>query len=231
MQAQTVEKIDYSKYMRVSEILASLRNFSMIPENTLRDKGLIGTETHQNIYEFENGLFPDFSLYPLRDRDGLIKTDTNGNPLQAHRGRGYFQSYQTWAVKNKPTYIFHPDPADKDAGRLVDDDMMITGQSDALIILPEKDFQKPLLIDFKCSLKADLEIWAMQAHFYAYLMAKNNVDYHPTEFMWLQLHKDGKDPKEHWITFDERILAKCLQQALLFYEEKFQSKIVDFFEP
>lgn len=216
--------IDFNNYVRVSEVLNRLRDRSGINPVVLEEKGRIGTEVHQNIYELETEGMPFFDLFPMRDRAGLIKATVEGKEHWERRGVGYYNSYVAWKKDQECSYFLHPNPISKVEGRFYDDVLMITGQIDALINMPSKEL--PVLTDFKCSYSADLEIWEMQAHFYYYLLEINGIKVHP-EFCWLQLKKDGKSPKEHWMKFDEKTLQTCLREAELYWEEKKHAKAID----
>lgn len=189
------------EHIRVSEILAQFRDFSKINPTVLREKCDIGTEVHSNIHEYKTGGFLMFDTYPVR------------NPMTAEirrweeRGKPYFNSYIAWDNFYKPKYKLMEK-------RFYDDELMITGQIDALT-----DEEMPVLIDFKCSYKTDLEMWSMQAHYYKYLLDRNGIkcaDY----FLWLRLKNDGKVPEVVEIKFDEEIMSRCVAEAILFYEKK-----------
>ncbi len=112
----------------------------------------------------------------------------------------------------KPTYQLMEE-------RYYDDNLMITGQIDALRVMDGL----PMLIDFKCSYSVDEEIWGMQAHYYKHLLEINGIEIADT-FIFMQLKKDGKKPKLVEIKYDENVMSYCIQQAVLFWERKKDAK-------
>lgn len=188
-------------HIRVSEILAQFRDFSKIHPKVLSEKCDIGIEVHRNIHQYKTGGFVMFDSYPVR------------NPMTAEilrwedRGEGYFNSYLMWDEKNKPSYQIMEE-------RFYDDNLMLTGQIDGLM-----SADQPVLVDFKCSYKSDLEMWSMQAHYYSHLLKHNGVPV-SDKFIWLRLKKDGKMPEVLEIEFDENMMSRCIDEAILFYEKK-----------
>jgi hypothetical protein len=193
------------QHIRVSEILSQFRDFSTINPGLLNTKCEIGTEVHHNIHMHQKGLLPFFDIYPEYDRESNIKA-------WSERGEGYFNSFLQYEAKVKPIYT-HMET------RFYDDNLMITGQIDALLMT----YDLPVISDFKCSYSVDEEIWSMQAHYYKHLMAVNGIktaDY----FYWIQLKKDGKKPKVLEIEYDENMMSRCIQEAVLFWERKNDAK-------
>ena len=91
------------KYVRVSEILSILSNFSHIDEEVLKNKCRIGTEVHK-----------------------AIEMDLKGQfPLLGRQCDGYFKSYEDWKDVVRPTVI----ELEK---RFWDDDELFTGQVDMI---------------------------------------------------------------------------------------------------
>jgi hypothetical protein len=196
------------QHIRVSEILARLRDFSGIDPTILREKAEVGTEVHTNIHRFKTGRFEMFNEFPIRNPQSL-------DILRwAERGRGYFDSYMEWEKENKPRFTVMEE-------RYYDDELMITGQVDALM----RTDSLPVLVDFKCSHRPDLEIWAMQAHFYKYLLEKNGIKI-ADHFLFMQLKKDGENPTVFRIDFDEKVLSRCIGEAIKLWEEKNSAKDV-----
>lgn len=198
-------------YVRVSEILSRLRSYAHINPVILREKAELGTEVHHNIAEDKNGGFPMFDKWPIRHAiSGNIMLDDEGNERWEKKGIGYFKSFCEWDKAYTPKFGIMEQ-------RFNDDALMITGQLDALVNMPGEE--TPTLIDFKCSYKPDLEIWSMQAHFYWYLLKQNNIDVQD-KFIWIQLKKDGKKPSAFTFNFDERVMARCVEEANKYWEEK-----------
>ena len=204
-----------SGYTRVSQILSQGKDFSHINEDVFNEKCEVGTEVHENIHRSLTGGFEDFKLYPLRNRNGGILLDDNGRERWDHRGIGYFKSFMKWETDNLPEFVMMEK-------RFYDDGLMITGQLDGLI----KDDEKYVLIDYKTSYSVDLETWNLQAHAYWYLLSQNghkNID----KMQWIQLKKDGKNPRVCEFEYDEKILHKFLMMCQIYFEEKENGRIVD----
>jgi len=196
------------EHVRVSEILAQFRDFSKINPKVLVEKCLIGTEVHSNIHEYKTFGFPMFDLFPVRD------ISTFEILSWQKRGEGYFKSYLEWDKQTNAKF-------EKMEQRLYDDNLMITGQFDALMTTDSL----PMLVDFKCSYKADVEMWSMQAHYYKHLLEHNGIKI-ADEFLWMKLDKNGKKPQLVKISFDENIMSRCIDEAILFWEKKNQSRCV-----
>lgn len=191
-------------YTRISDILATLKDRTHINQMVLMDKAEIGTEVHSNIHMEEIGCPTTFSIFPVRNPiTGYILREEQ-------RGKGYFESYLKWREDNKLPYKLMEE-------RFYDDELMITGQVDAIC--------DNALIDFKCSYTPDLEIWPMQAHFYWYLLKQNGIQV--DRFLFIQLKKDGKNPAIHEFAFDENILSRCIEEAISYNEAKNLALCVD----
>lgn len=197
-----------STHVRVSEILAQFKDFSSIDPRVLNAKANIGTEVHHNIHMHTKGGLPVFDSFPTFDYHTSEITGWDD------RGEGYFRSYLKYEADLQPEYLCMEK-------RFYCDDLMITGQIDG-IKMP-KTGELPVIMDFKCSYSVDLEMWSMQAHYYKYLAEKNDMktaDY----FIFLQLKKDGTGPKIVKIKFDEEVMQRCIDEAILFWERKNDAK-------
>jgi hypothetical protein len=93
-----------SQYVRVSEVLSCLQNFSHIPEKILHAKQLLGSNVHAAINDSILGEFPIVDIREL----------------------GYFQSFEKWRDIANPVFVASEE-------RYYDDLKMLTGQIDALI--------------------------------------------------------------------------------------------------
>ena len=205
-------------HARVSEILGMFRDYSSINQDVLQEKCAIGDETHQNIYLDSQDIPPSFDYFPVRDFKKKPEL-----PIKSweRRGKPYFESYLLWKETNKPEYLIQEK-------RMFCDDLMITGQFDAVI----KGTDKPVLIDYKCSATADEEIWGMQAHFYYYLLQQNGIEIDDT-FFWLKLNvkKEGdltiaKKPTVIEIKYSDEVMQKCIDAAVLYWELKSDARCV-----
>lgn len=196
-------------YTRISDILSRLKDRSEINQMVLKDKADIGTEVHSNIHMDWIGVPASFAMFAVR------------RPFDGHmireelRGEGYFNSYLTWKDGRDLPYKIMEE-------RFYDDELMITGQVDALI-QTESGLQ---LIDFKCSYAPELEIWPMQAHFYYYLLMRNGIDVVPN-FVFMQLKKDGSKPRLFEFQLDKNILSRCIEEAIRYQEEKSFALMLD----
>lgn len=209
------------KYIRVSEILARLQHFSNIDQAVLENKQEIGTRTHS-----------------------MITSDAHGQEIEVadtcDRSRAYFNSYLKFKESFKPCYIMLE-------SRMFDDELMITGECDAVCKTPEG----LVLLDWKTSSKPNLKIWEMQAHFYWYLLNVNKIPI-GNRMIWVNLrHKkevlrneDGdailddlfqaelyhyvaQDPKVYEFKFNTEIMKECMLQAELTWNEKRDNFDVD----
>lgn len=194
-------------YVRVSTILARFKDYSHIDQEVLQNKALIGTNVHQAIVDNYDGEFK------------LFKTQ---------RAQAYYESYEMWQKENTKTI--------KQVPRLYCGELMLTGECDGL-------YGDNHIIDWKCSSQADAEIWNMQAHFYWYLLKQNG--YTPSNTMtWVNLRQKKtirRDPKtklgeaiyyplepiEYKFTFDEKVLSKCLDEVIKYWEEKYCALAID----
>ena len=200
-------------YLRVSEILGRLQTFAHIDENVLKAKTDIGTNVHRAIVEDTIGDFP------------MLKTE---------RAAAYFGSYEMWKAKEKPVFKMQ-------VPRLYDDELMITGEIDGLIETTRHNL--PVLIDWKCSATASEEIWEMQAHFYLYLLQRNNIDVCKDKMIWVNLREkktyidggsEGKSvkyspvaPKIYEFSYNENTMSRCVEEAIKAWEEKKMGIIFD----
>lgn len=213
-----------SNHIRVSEILAQFRDFSRIHHTVLNTKADIGTETHHNINLYCNGGMPIFESFPNYSRAlPTITQDERGNDIITweqepeilsweDRGEGYFRSYQQYHNQRSPRYNLMEQ-------RFYDDNLMITGQIDALLVTDSL----PMLIDYKCSYNVDEEIWGMQAHYYKHLLEVNGIEIADT-CIFMQLKKDAKKPKLVEIKFNDEMMSRCINEAILFWERKQDGK-------
>lgn len=181
------------KYLRVTDIIKRLMP-TMPPEVEImaKAKGEIGTCVHK-----------------------LIEDHLAGRPVfysQDSREEAFFQSWLAWYTKDKPEIIMQEQ-------RMYCDDLMITGQIDAVMSFKGM----PVLVDYKTSsaegkLADGNSSWAMQAHFYYYLLQRNGVQV-SDKMIFLQL----RDCKEIFLVADaiqERITATELRKMLSEFSEE-----------
>lgn len=115
--------------------------------------------------------------------------------------RGYFESFDKWRARLEVKFI----ASEK---RYFCKEKMITGQIDALILPPGSNI--PVLVDFKTSSQESSIVWPMQAHLYGYLIQKNDRSIAP-RYLFVKLDKHGGLPLVYQYTFDENVLAKCME--------------------
>jgi len=176
------------KYARVSDILKPLYDFSQIPSFVLEKKTNIGTAVH-----------------------AAIAADINEEfPIVSREEMGYFESYLKWKDGFKPRVV-------QSEKRYFCDKTMITGQIDALVLMPFHEI--PTLIDFKTSAKESKEMWTLQAHFYAYLLSQNDVSHYP-RYQFIKLNKEGKLPDVFLYTSSKETHEKCLSLIEKFWENE-----------
>lgn len=175
------------QYARVSEILRPFNNFGHIDQEVLENKARIGVSAHEAICHDISEEFPCPSKPAL----------------------GYFNSYLEWKKHLNPIFL-------KSEERFFDDEMMISGQIDALIKFSPKD-TVPTLVDFKTSVQESKIVWPMQAHLYAYLLHKNNIPIQP-RFLFVKLNKYGDLAEGFSYLFDPNIHARCMNAIEDFWE-------------
>jgi len=129
-----------------------------------------------------------------------IADDYAGRPLNlSPEAMGYFESYRVWCRYFQPLIL-------QSERRYYCDKLMITGQIDAIISDTRRGTL--LLCDYKTSARADHDAWALQAHFYAYLLSVNH--YHVSDlFMFLKLDRDGHLPEICQYVRDDSVWAQC----------------------
>jgi len=176
-----------SKYVRVSDILSQLQDFSGIDPMVLSKKAELGTEVHEAIQNYVYGGFP----YLSSDKANL-----------------YYQSYIKWHEGHRPHYEWMEK-------RFFDDALMITGQIDGYCCFDGNN--KPMIIDYKTSYTANLNIWSLQAHFYWYLLKQSGID--PIgQMSWIHLHRTGKIARTHTFEFSEEKLQQCIELTHKYWE-------------
>lgn len=126
------------------------------------------------------------------------------------REKPYFVSYLRWYNHMKPT-VKEPEM------RLYCDDLGITGQIDCLVTI--RGEKLPILLDYKC-VSAKMKSWKYQAHFYQYLLKKNNYKV-GNRMIFLALNPKGKDPIARCYDFDPKTESACINMAREYYLRKF----------
>lgn len=167
------------QYARVTEVLSPFSDFSHIDPEVLANKCAIGTAVHQAIADDIEGEFPS----------------------PGPKGLGYYQSYEAWRKHLSVNFV-------ASEARYYDEDLMISGQIDALAMMGWVQ-DLPVLVDFKTSAQESKEVWPMQAHLYAHLLAKNGVKVRP-RYVFVKLDKEGAFPMVYSYNFDPNVHARCL---------------------
>lgn len=125
------------------------------------------------------------------------------------REKPYIASYLKWYHHMKPI-VKHPEM------RLYCDDLCITGQIDCLVTI--RGEKLPILLDYKC-VSAKMKSWKYQAHFYQYLLRKNNYST-GNRMIFLALNAKGKDPIARCYDFDPNTEAYCINMAKEYHLRK-----------
>lgn len=170
--------------IRVSQVLRFLSNYDHIDPEVLANKCQIGTNVHTGIESQDSEEFP----YTIGKAE-----------------KGYYDSWMIWKNLVKPVFIMSE-------RRFYCEELMITGQLDGLVMLPNHPI--PVLIDFKTSASANDLSWEMQAHLYHYLLMKNRYTIISNRFLWLQLNKLGKEPKVHIYEWNMKMMNDCFKAVL-----------------
>lgn len=171
------------KYIRVTEILSPLSDFSMVPEQVLENKTRIGTEVHNAIELYLSG-FP----YLLSDD-----------------AKSYFESFLHWHEDSNVRVV-----TNFLEERYYDDELMITGKIDALVRFPDDELLT--MCDWKTTASCTVDIkrsWELQGTFYHYLLKKNEVQNINDRFLFIQLSKEGKKPRIREFEFTESNMKAC----------------------
>lgn len=197
--------IDLKGCVRISDILKWIKPYENVDLEVLKAKGKIGTDVHKAI---------------LADCSGdFYCTCTD-------RAQAYFDSYK----------LQYPEvPNIQQVPRLYCFDYMITGECDGLL--------DGSLIDWKCSANAFPDLWNMQAHFYWYLLTQNGYQI-SDNMTWVNLRHNKRKIKDHTtgvisgleytpiipisykFTFDQKVLDKCLEASIMYWEALSSAKCV-----
>jgi hypothetical protein len=168
-------------YTRVTEMLSPWNNFDGIPAEILEAKRVLGTEVHELIRMF-NECIP------------LVVVSGKKAP--------YFQSFLSWMLETKVSVR-------QNEVRLYDDQLMITGQIDALVKFPEKD--DLIILDWKTSASYNKKTglsWALQGVFYHYLLTQNSTSNLSNTIMFVQLSSKGEMPKIREFEYSTELMRK-----------------------
>ncbi len=165
-------------YIRVTQILKPWMDFGTIPQGVLDNKAEIGTNVHEAINMHVLGL-------PL--------------PIMTEREHKYFDSYLKWEEGHEPTFLCTEQ-------RYYDDDLMLTGQVDAIVSFPGRSQGR--ILDFKTSSKESPLHWPIQAGWYRLLAMKNSLEVSDTTHM-LQLRDNGSPAKLYTYVITAQIESIC----------------------
>lgn len=170
-------------YLRVTEVLSPFSGLDQIDPIVLENAARRGTNVHLALDAFIEGL-------PMK-----IEDPSYG---------GYLHSALGFLLKKN--FVTKPK-------RFFDDDLMITGECDAIY----KDESGLVLVDFKTSSK-ESKTWMLQGSAYAHLARKAGYDIKRIEFV--HLLKDGKPCKIYEYEEDFELYLKCLDVYRYFFEKK-----------
>lgn len=161
-----------------------------IPQSYLDAAAERGSKVHEAILALEQGI-------------GLAELNKNYE--------GYFSSYQKWA----PGKDFLPVP-----DRFYDDDLLITGEIDAIV----RENDTLVLVDYKTSSK-ESKTWPLQASAYSYMAKKSGFNISKIQF--IKLDKEGNEPIIFEYTEDMETFKKVLFTYKLFFNEKDKENPMD----
>jgi hypothetical protein len=174
-------------YTRVTEILSPFTGYGAIDPVVLANAADRGTKVHTIIEQILEGTYYD-------------------EIPEAYKG--YIDSFQLYWDINKFELVLMEQ-------RLYDDELMITGQCDVIVI--DKESGMTYLLDWKTSYSVN-KTWDLQGAAYEYMAAQSGhkVD----KVLFIKLDKKGKAPKviETKGTFEEFKAVKRI------YEKFFKTK-------
>lgn len=177
-------------YIRVTDMIKPWMNWGTIPQEIIDAKAEIGTNVHEAINMSILGL-------PL--------------PVMTDREQKYFDSYLKWEESEEPEFLCTEQ-------RYYDDDLMVTGQIDAVVKLPGRSQGR--VLDFKTSSKASPLHWHIQIAWYHWLAFKNGLKTDDTACM-LQLKDNGSPAKAHNFIIDSKTMEICfsLHQSYTYFNQ------------
>lgn len=176
-------------YVRVSHVLKKYTSFGHIDPEVLQAKADLGTVVHKAITADCLGDFP-----MLTDKKQV----------------GYYLSFDKWKRAVKPE-------VKKMEERYYDDELMLTGEVDAIVQLPGSD--EHVLIDYKCSASVNHEYFSRQATLYYHLLQVNGVAV-ADHFLWIQLDRYGNLPKIHRYKLSQQTLSECIHDVKSYWLNK-----------
>jgi hypothetical protein len=174
------------KYARVTDILGSHYVYKDILDDVLEKKAKLGQNVHQAIDDYLQGKIP------------MLKK----------KEQPYFTSFRLWKEALNPQYIHREK-------RLYDDELRITGQIDAAIMIPGEKL--PMIVDYKCVPKKMIT-WRYQGHFY-HLLATRNKYRIGNRFMFVFLKADGSMAHTTSFITHDIITENCIQMAKKFWKD------------
>lgn len=198
-------------YLRVSEILARLQDFSSIDPAVMDNKQKIGTNVHESILRDSVGDFPF---------------------LETERAAAYFGSYMIWKKKNSPVYRLQ-------VPRLYCNGLMITGEIDALIDNGHGDPMlvdwkcSASANEEIWNMQAHfysylLEVNGLKISRMTWVNLRERKVKEKGDLGEDILRYAAAAPKIYEFHFNENILSRCIQEAQIAWEEKRNSLEIDF---
>lgn len=129
----------------------------------------------------------------MRDQEPMIPQDLGG----------YIHSFRYWWQDGRDVMELEK--------RFWCDDLNITGQCDIII----RDGIDLIIIDLKTSASPS-KTWPLQGSAYTYLAQK--AGYNITKIQFLQLNRDGKEPRLHTYDYDFDFFKKCYDVYMYFFK-------------
>ena len=177
-------------YTRVTEILSQWDKMSMIDPTVLERKRVIGTNVHSAIRDY-------YLCLP--------------SVLSNEEGGAYYQSFLLWNSKVSPLCI-------ASELRLYDDELMITGSIDALMVLPGGG--PTVLVDWKCTANPDKQTWPLQGCFYKHLLEVNGHKNLSDKFLFVKLSKLGEKSTVYEFEYTDELWETCKGVRLGYLHQK-----------
>lgn len=200
-----------AQYLRVSEILSRLQDFSTIDPAILDNKKKIGTNVHKAILDDSEGSFP---------------------LLESEREAAYFGSYMMWKKKEHPKFKIQ-------VPRLYCHELMITGEIDGLIEGQNKPILVDWKCSANAheeiwSMQAHFYWYLLQVN--GIEVADRMLWINLRQRKWRDEDGSGQvvdryahlAPKVCEFQFNENVLSRCIEEANKAWEEKKNSLVVDF---
>ena len=182
-------------YTRVSEIVGQWNSYGSVPKYIMEEAALRGQYVHAAIkMHIDQGC--TFPLDSEMDK--------------------YYQSYIRWREHTNLVSI-------QNERRYYSDNLMLTGEIDALVVTPESSC--PMILDWKTSFKEVPENWILQGALYRMIAEENGLTNLSKNMLFIRLDKFGLFPDVHMYVYDDELELYCQASIMTFYaRKKYSSK-------